>query len=152
MSSGWLADRLGLWRVTVAGLGIFMLTLTALSIPGFAPPLPLIYPIFWLFGYTGAFNLLLLSQVRSLYPAAMSGRATTALNLFGFTGTALIQGGMGLIIGWFPATPDGAYPPAAYTAAFLVSMIGCLLAVAWYLPLALSQQASAARVAISSQP
>jgi sugar phosphate permease len=141
MSSGWLADRYGQWRVMIFALFSFLVAQLPLVVPGWTPPIWLIYPAFGLFGYAGAYNLLLLAQVRVLFPLEMSGRATTACNMFGFVGTALIQGLMGLIIGRFPISVAGQYPPIAYTAAFFTALLGCVGAILWYLPLAKRQGA-----------
>jgi sugar phosphate permease len=137
MSSGWLADQYGQRRIMLLALIAFLASLLPLVVPGWAPPTWLVYGAFALLGYTGAYNLLLLAQVRVLFPPEMSGRATTACNMFGFLGTALIQGGMGLLIGQFPANAAGQYPPVAYTVAFAVALVGCVATVIWYLPLAL---------------
>ncbi|GAB4184596.1 MAG: MFS transporter [Roseiflexaceae bacterium] len=138
-SSGWLADHVGLWQAMSAGVIVFALTLVPLIIPGFVPPLLLLYLAFFINGYTGAFNLLLLGQVRSLFPPGMSGRATTALNMFGFFGTAIIQWAMGVVISQFPSKTNASYPPIAYTIAFGAAAIGYVVAMLWYLPLSLRQ-------------
>jgi hypothetical protein len=72
----------------------------------------------------------------------MSGRATTALNMFGFFGTAIIQWAMGIVISQFPSNANASYPPIAYTIAFGAAAIGYFVAMLWYLPLSLRQSRS----------
>jgi len=91
----------------------------------------------------------LLAQVRALFPPHMSGRAITAVNMFGFAGTALLQWWMGLIIGAFAPDAQGHYPAMAYAAAFLFTAVLTALALAWYATLARQPQAA---VAPSSSP
>jgi sugar phosphate permease len=137
---GWLADRYGMQRVVTIAGAVFLLSQLVFVLPGFRPPLPLLVLAFAAFGFTGAFNVVLLAQVRALFPPQMSGRAITAVNLFGFTGAALLQWWMGLIIGAFGRDGQGRYPPEAYAAAFLLTSVGTALALAWYLPLARTQK------------
>lgn len=132
---GWLADRFGAQRVMIAGMLVFVLCQLTFLLPS-QVPLALRYGIFVAFGFTGSFNIVLLAQIRALFPAHMSGRAVTAVNLFGFAGTALIQGWMGLIVGYWPRNALGQYPPIAYVAAFASVAVATALALAWYTPLA----------------
>jgi predicted MFS family arabinose efflux permease len=132
---GWLADRFGAQRVMLAGMLVFLLCQLTFVLPS-QLPLAVRYCIFVVFGFTGSFNIVLLAQIRVLFPAHMSGRAVTAVNLFGFAGTALIQGWMGLVVGYWPRNDAGQYPPIAYAAAFASVALGTALALAWYIPLA----------------
>jgi len=129
-ASGWLADRFGAQRVTTLAVFVFVLCQLAFVSP--ALPLPLLWAIFVVFGFTGSFNVVMLAQVRGLFPPHMSGRAITAVNMFGFAGTALLQWWMGLIINRFAPDAQGHYPPAAYAAAFLFTAVCTALALAWY--------------------
>jgi predicted MFS family arabinose efflux permease len=131
-ASGWLSDRFGAVRVTVAVVAVFFLSQLALALLGSWLTLPLLALILFAFGFTGAFNVALLAQVRLLFPSQMSGRAITAVNMFGFIGTALLQWWMGLIVSVFAPDAQGHYPAVAYTAAFLFTAIGAGLALAWY--------------------
>ena len=132
MSGGWISDRFGLSRVANVGMGLFILSQLLFIIPSFTPPAELLGISYFIFGFTGSFNLLLLVQVRTLFPPEISGRANTALNLFGFSGTAIIQGTMGLIISQFPRGVDERYGQEAYFSAFGFAFIGCVLAFIWY--------------------
>jgi predicted MFS family arabinose efflux permease len=143
-SSGWLSDRFGTLRVTTIVVAVFFLSQLALALLGARLALPLLGMVFFVFGFTGAFNVVLLAQVRPLFPPHMSGRAITAVNMLGFAGTALLQWWMGLIISAFAPDAQGHYPAAAYTAAFLFTAVGTGLALAWYATLLRGQQTPAA--------
>ncbi len=130
--SGWLSDRLGLVRVVVASAAIFTLSQFILAIQ---PPLAVAGLTYVVFGFTGAFNIMLMAYARLIFPASITGQAVTAVNLFGIGGTFLLQWWLGLIIGSFPANAVGQYPPQAYTTALLITATGTLLALIWYLPL-----------------
>lgn len=134
LCGGWLADRFGSRPVAIAAIAVFAACQAPMVLPGGPPPQVVLWLAYALFGFTGAFNLLLLGQVRTMFPPQMSGRAVTALNLFGFSGTALIQWWMGLIISRFPPGAGGRYPPEAYAAAFLFTLVGTGLTLLWYLP------------------
>jgi predicted MFS family arabinose efflux permease len=106
--SGWLADRFGLPRVIVASSSLFVLSQFGLAAH---PPLILVSLLYLLFGFTGAFNVMLLAQSRLIFPLSMTGKAITAVNLFAIGGTFLLQWWMGLIIGLWPVDAAGHYPP-----------------------------------------
>ena len=74
------------------------------------------------------------TQVRELFPLHLTGRAVTALNLFGIGGSALLQWGLGLLIEGV-TTGTGPYPPEAYSAAFAFTAALSLAALLFYLPL-----------------
>ncbi len=132
MVSGWLADKIGLTQVIVTSTVIFILAQFALILQ---PPLLFVYLIYILFGFCGAFNIMMLAHARKIFPSNITGRVVSAVNLFGIGGTFFIQWWLGLIIGSFAVNSAGQYPPQAYTAALLFTGIGGLLALFWYLPL-----------------
>ena len=129
---GWLADRYGMQRAVVASMAVLVLCLVAMVLP-VRLPLALLGVLFFGLGFTGAFNLIELAQIRALFPPHMSGRAVTAVNLFGFTGVALLQWWMGVIIGAFSPDAQGRYPAIAYAAAFGIVAAGATLVLVWYL-------------------
>jgi sugar phosphate permease len=133
---GPLADRYGAQRVTSLAAALFVGAQLVFLVPGWIPSTVLVALTFFVFGFTGAFNLVLLAQIRPMFPPHMSGRAATAVNLFGFGGAALVQWWMGLIIGGFARDAGGHYPPEAYAAAFGFTALGSALGLWWYLPLA----------------
>jgi predicted MFS family arabinose efflux permease len=134
-ASGWLADRYGPGRIVFASGVAFTFSQAALALTAMRPSAAVIVIAFAVLGFSGSFNLQLLTQVRSFFASGMSGRATTACNLFGFAGTFAIQWALGIVIGLFPAAADGRYPPVAYAAAFACTLAASILALAWYMPL-----------------
>jgi nitrate/nitrite transporter NarK len=133
MTSGWLAGRLGVARVIATAATIFMVTQGLLAL---IPPDALLRPVYFVFGLSGAANVMLLAQTRFIFPPSLIGRAVTAANLFGLAGTFLLQWGMGLIVGAFPTDVLGHYPPQAYSVAFGLTAVGTLVTLLWYLPMA----------------
>ena len=129
--SGWLSSRIGLANLVTLGAALFVAAQVILALQ---PPLPWMAATCVLLGLSGGLTIMLLAQPRYVFPIAITGQATTAVNLFAIGGAALVQWWMGLIIGRFP--PDGVhYPPQAYTAALLASASGALLMLLFYLPL-----------------
>jgi nitrate/nitrite transporter NarK len=131
LTSGWLSDRIGLARIVILGTSVFIGTQLALAMH---PPLLVLTVIVPIFGLSGGFSIMLLTQPRLIFPLAITGQATTAINLFAIGGTFLIQWWMGLIIDRFPVT-DGHYPPLAYSAALFVTASGMFATLMYYLPL-----------------
>jgi predicted MFS family arabinose efflux permease len=139
---GWLADRFGMGRAVTGSMAVMLLGLVGLALPA-RLPLALIGVIYFAIGCCGSFNIVELAQIRALFPPHRSGRAVTAVNLFGFAGSALLQWWMGLIIGAFAPDAAGRYPPIAYAAAFGAAALGVALALAWYLPIGQARAAAA---------
>ena len=129
--SGWLSARMGLARVVIGGTALFAASQVVLAVH---PPLVVVAVTGAVFGFAGALTVMLLAQPRYVFPVAITGQATTAVNLFAIGGTFLVQWWMGLIIGSFPVQA-GHYPPAAYTAALLFSAIATLAMLVFYLPM-----------------
>lgn len=135
--SGWLADRLGLVRVIVVTASVFVLCQLALILQ---PPLSVVGAVYMLFGFTGGFNIMLLAHGRQVFPDEITGQVVSAVNLFGMCGTFLLQWWLGLIVGSFPVSAAGQYPPQAYAAALGFTAAGSFIALVWYLPLARSNR------------
>ncbi len=135
--SGWIADRLHLPKVVLLGTLLFIGVQVVLAL---RPPLFVVSIMFFLFGFAGAFNILILSHVRRLFPDAITGQAITAINLFGFAGTFLLQWLMGVVIGSFVVGANGAYPPQAYATVLVVTAVANAIAIARYVPLAREDQ------------
>jgi MFS family permease len=132
LAAGPLADRYGIARVTVIASVFFTLCQFALALQ---PPLAWVVFLYTIFGFTGAFNIMIVTQARQIFPLTITGKAVTAINLFAIGGTFLLQWWMGLIIGFFPTDAAGAYPPQAYTAALLFTGLGTTVTLLWYLPM-----------------
>lgn len=131
-SCGALADKFGARRVMTASTVVFLAAHTPLLLP-VPPPVIALAITSFLFGFSGAFSLLTLAQVRELFPPYMGGRAVTAVNLFGFGGATVVQWGMGVIISAFAQNEDGRYPVEAYIAAFGAALALNVIALVWYL-------------------
>jgi MFS family permease len=132
MAAGWLADRFGLSRVIVGMSALFVVSQVVLAV---RPAQALLLVLLPVLGMCGAANVAVLAQARQIFPPMLSGRALTVVNLFGFSGAFLLQWLMGLVIGFFPRTPAGAYPLLAYSAALGLTAALSLLALLWYAPL-----------------
>lgn len=130
--SGWLSARFGLARVVVLGT---LVLIAAQLVLATRPALPVVGVVYFGLGLFGGFSIMLLVQPRLVFPLHLTGRAVTAVNLFGIGGTFLLQMVMGLIIGLFPADAAGHYPPDAHSAALLFTALGTCLTLLWYLPM-----------------
>ena len=93
----------------------------------------LVTAAFVLLGLSGASSALLFARMRAAFPASLTGRAVTALNLFMFAGGFALQGGLGFVL---DAAPGGPGTLFAVTAG--------LGAIAWmaFLPDVLSRPAA----------
>ena len=98
-SSGALADRLGLRRVTLATALAFAAVQLALAavVPG-ATPLAWVLPLYALLGFTGGFCVLALSNARALLGVTRSGRATGFVNAGSIGGVFALQWAIGLVV------------------------------------------------------
>jgi MFS family permease len=129
--SGWLSTRLGLANLVTLGAALFIATQVALALH---PPPVVMAPAGALFGLSGGLTIMLLAQPRYVFPIAVTGQATTAVNLFAIGGAALVQWWMGLIIGLFPSV-DARYPPEAYSAALMAMATGTAAMLMFYWPM-----------------
>lgn len=96
--SGWLADRFGLLRTVALSALLFFASQFVLAL--LPPSLPLwgLLVLMALFGLSGAFNVMLFSHVRRLFPAHLTGRALALTNFFGMSGVALMQWLLGVLL------------------------------------------------------
>jgi predicted MFS family arabinose efflux permease len=130
---GTAAERLGrrgIRPMTVAawGMGLFMAMLLLIAFE----PRPLSRPLWILFGFFGTAGILPYAALSQSFPAELSGRVNTALNLLVFVSAFAAQWGIGAIIGRWPVTAAGGYASAGYQAAFGVIFVLQLLAACWY--------------------
>jgi len=133
LSSGVVAARLGVERTLALGATAFLATLLAWLVVTPSSPLPLLVALAAVMGLTGASNVLNYAAARDAFPH-MPGRAVTAVNLFGIGGGALLQWGLGAVIGAFP-TVGGAHAATAFRAALAVTALLVAIALARYAPL-----------------
>ena len=130
-SSGWLADRYGLGLVASIGAALQIL---GAFVYAFQPPVAALPVLNLLFGFGGGISVVLLPQVRRLFPSTLVGRAVSTCNLFAFAGIFATQWAMGVIINLAPQDAAGHYPPTAYTVALVVIALCTLIALIGYWP------------------
>lgn len=133
-ASGTITDRLsrrGIAPMKVASTGM-LLFIGAQGMMLF--PIPELTTVYWLlFSFFGAFCILPYAVLAQHFPARLTGRATTALNLLVFIAAFGAQWGIGIIINQWPETETGGYALEGYQASFGLLIALQLLAVAWYL-------------------
>jgi MFS family permease len=131
MITEWAARR-GIAPLSVAACGITLFVLMQLGFvldwrPGYAQ-------LAVLFTLTGTITGIDYAIVAQAMPPALTGRASTCLNLFIFLAAFCVQAGFGLVVGLWQPDALQRYPAIAYQAAFgvlvLLQLPG-LLAFAW---------------------
>lgn len=132
IATGWISDSLrargiSTLHVMAGGTLVSMLALLAITVQ--------IDPAGWLhwtlFGFTCNVTAIVYAMLARHFGGAFAGRGNTANTLLVFAGTFLIQSTMGVIIDLWPRDATGAYPTAAYQAAFGLVLLGLLLSVFW---------------------
>jgi MFS family permease len=129
MVTEWAAKR-GADAITVAGVGVALFVVVQCGfVMSFRPSFALLSVLFTLVGTITGIEYTIVAQAM---PPALTGRASTCLNLLIFTGAFIVQAGFGQIVGLW--TPDAAqhYPAAAYQAAFFVLVMLQLPGIAWF--------------------
>ncbi|PHM56903.1 MFS transporter [Xenorhabdus sp. KK7.4] len=110
------AGKFNIKPMEVGGIGIFLfLVVQVLCALNILPLLPLLSVGFTLISAIAGLEYSIMAQ--SVSPA-MTGRASTCLNLLILFGTFLIQTIFGVIIGFWPIDAAGHYPQIAYQVAF----------------------------------
>ncbi len=134
-ASGWLAQRFGPARVVAVGALSMVLAQAALALLAGRPATPaLLGMLLFLLAASGSFALQLYAQANELFPARLTGRAVTAINLFMFGGGFVVQWGIGNVVtGLTTAGNLGA--AGAYAAALAFSAALCIAALLVYLPM-----------------
>ena len=131
LGCGILADRLrrrgiGSERLFIFGVAIAIIIQLALVVMPDAAP-----GIFWTSHAVVASAMILsFAILTERFPAEITGRVITTINLMGFVCAFIFQWGIGAIIGTFAAKPDGGYMPEAHStalAAMLVLQVGAFL-------------------------
>ncbi len=84
------------------------------------------------FGFFGTSGILAYTALTLDFPAHLSGRVTTAINLLVFLGAFTIQWAVGGIIHLWPETGPGLYAPQGYHAAFLTVTGFQCAGLAWF--------------------
>jgi predicted MFS family arabinose efflux permease len=124
LSTGMIADWLRRTRVqAVHVFGAGMLLLMGLQILLALGVTTALTAIWGLFGIVSSATYLAYAAQTSHFPAALTGRAITAMNFFLFVLAFICQWGIGGVIEAFPRTASGGYPVEAHATA-LWMMIG----------------------------
>jgi sugar phosphate permease len=129
---GFVAVRLnqrGVAPITVVGVGMALFMLVQLGVIGEWTAAPSV--LWFVFGMVGTIGILSFAVLGQEFPAHLSGRATTGLNLLVFSAAFALQWGMGEIINLWPAAVDGGYAAPGYRAAFGTALVLQALALAW---------------------
>lgn len=126
LACGWLADRFGRGVVVLVGAAVFIVSQAVLA---FALPATPVSPVFFAFGLFGSYFVVLIAEVRSIFPRELTGRAITGVNFFGMTGAMIVQWLMGVLI---EGAGDGQL--IGYQLAFLMTTVLGMVAVVMYVP------------------
>jgi hypothetical protein len=125
----WAARR-GIDALTVAAAGVSLFVLVQCGFAlGWQPGFPMLAVLFTLVGTITGIEYTIVAQA---LPPALTGRASTCLNLLIFTGAFIVQAGFGLLIGLWQPDAAQRYPAAAYQAAFFVLVLLQMPGIAWF--------------------
>jgi sugar phosphate permease len=118
-------------RMLIVGSAILAGLMTAFLGWGEVLPPWLLTLTLFLLGIAVSSGVLIYPIIRASFPVSIVGTALTSLNFFVLLGAAVTQQVMGMIIG--AQTPAGMTPPpAAYHSAFLLPIIGLVVAIGLY--------------------
>ncbi|WEF31309.1 MFS transporter [Pseudoduganella chitinolytica] len=129
MVTEWAARR-GIDAITVAAAGVALFVAVQVGIVlGWRPGMALLSVLFMLVGTITGIEYAIVAQAM---PPALTGRASTCLNLLIFSGAFVVQAGFGQVLGLWQ--PDAAhhYPAVAWQAAFGVLVLLQLPGLAWF--------------------
>ena len=126
-----LMQRLGLSLSGTIGLGAALFVLSQVAIV--LEITDKTYLLWCAYGFLSTLTSLVFAALAQHFPETHIGRANTAANVMVFSAAFSYQAGLGAIIGLWPSDADGAYPAAAYAAAFWTTITTQSLALAWYL-------------------
>jgi predicted MFS family arabinose efflux permease len=131
--NGWAAGRLaraGVTTMTFAGTTMAMTVVVQSAIVADVWPGGSL--VLWtLFGFAASGSALAYAILSQGFPPSMAGRASTSLNLMMFATAFLLQTGIGMIVGLFPAPEAGGFNPAGHRAALLILIVLEAAAVVW---------------------
>jgi predicted MFS family arabinose efflux permease len=138
ISLGTLAERLsriGISALTTAVTGtcLFMIVQTAIVLE-FSDR----HMLLWVcFGFFGASSIISYASLSQNFPAYLSGRVTTGLNLLVFIAAFAGQWTIGAIIGIWPVGENGSYALPGYQAGFAVMLGTQVVCLIWFVILSL---------------
>jgi len=130
MVASWLGRRgISLIRVIASMFALSLALQTPLLLPSGAGRWVVMFGI----GAFGSITALAYPVLNAHFPASMSGRVNTAVNLFFFCGAFAMQYAVGAIIDLFPQVAPGRYPVVSYQTAFGFMIMVELLSWLWFL-------------------
>ena len=121
--------RRGVAPIVVVGCGMALFMLAQLLVIGEWIAAPRV--LWFVFGMLGTIGVLSFSVLAQEFPAHLTGRASTGMNLLVFLSAFALQWGMGEIINLWPAAADGGYAAPGYQTAFAISLVLQTSALAW---------------------
>ena len=133
ISLGTLAERLARVGISslataVTGTILFMMIQTAIILGLGDRPMML-----WVcFGFFGTSNIIIYASLSQRFPAHLSGRVTTGVNLLVFVAAFIGQWAIGAIIGLWPVGENGSYALPGYQAGFAVMLGTQVLCLIWF--------------------
>lgn len=113
---------------TALGMSLFM----ALQIPIVLGVKGLAWPLWILFGFWGTSGVTSYAALNQIFPAHLTGRVNTGLNLLVFVTAFAAQWGIGALIQLWPVTPEGRFDPLGYGAGLGVMFFLEVLALLWF--------------------
>jgi MFS family permease len=133
ITMGFLAEKLakrGVPVLTTAVVGMgFFIGVQAMLTFNLPLPTPLILVLFGFFGTSGILSYTALTLE---FPANLSGRVTTSINMMVFVAAFGVQWAIGAIINCWEVTAKANYDPAGYRAGFLALLVCQLLTLVWF--------------------
>lgn len=129
---GFVAVRLsrrGVAPIIVTGVGMALFMLVQLAVIGEWVAAPA--ALWFVFGMLGTIGVLSFAVVAQEFPAHLTGRASTGVNLMVFATAFALQWGIGEVISLWPETAYGGYAAPGYRTAFVVAWGLQAVALAW---------------------
>jgi MFS family permease len=123
-------SRRGVSVLTMAVVGMTLFMLVQLLI--IAAPDGLVLPLWMAFGFLGTSGILSYSALSQSFPAGLSGRVTTAVNLLVFIAAFAGQWLIGAIIALWPVGEEGQLAAAGFSAGFGLILVLQLLCLAYF--------------------
>ena len=133
ISLGTLAERLSRVGIStlataVTGMCIFITIQTTIILLGGETPL-----LLWIaFGFFGTSGIIPYASLSQSFPAHLSGRVTTGVNLLVFIAAFAGQWAIGAIIELWPVGTDGSYALSGYQTGFAVMLGTQVLSLLWF--------------------
>jgi predicted MFS family arabinose efflux permease len=121
--------RRGVAPIVVVGVGVAVFMLAQLAVVGEWVAVP--WALWFVFGMSGTIGVLSFSVLAQEFPANLTGRSSTGLNLMIFATAFALQWGMGEIISLWPTAADGGYAVPGYQMAFGIALGLQAVALAW---------------------